>query len=433
MTGRIEPRLLKGFRDIDPTAMERRVYILNKIEKVFRLHSFAPLFTPTLEYLDILKGKMGEEADKLLFSFTDIGGREVGLRYEFTISLARYVAMNPNIRFPFKRYQIGSVFRAEKPQKGRFREFTQCDFDLVGSSSPIADAEIISVMYDVLNELCISEFKILMNDRRLLFSILEKLGVMKDMLLKASRLLDKIDRVGKEGVIKLLEEHKLLNESIKKFIEMSEPTTAYRDVMEEFSKMIDITKEVEEFTELMMTVNQMTDNDLRIVYSPALARGLDYYTGPVFEVVVEGVGLGSIAGGGRYDNMIGIFSGRDIPATGSSFGLDRLEEVLEKKNLFPSELGRPYCLVTIFGDETVKYSLDFYRQLHKEKIPAEIYLKPKNIGKQIGYADSRGFRYTVIIGPEEAGADKVKVKDMRTGEEKVLDKDGAIEFLKEGL
>jgi len=204
--------------------------------------------------------------------------------------------------------------------------------------------------------------------------------------------------------------------------------------MEEFSKMIDITKEVEEFTELMMTVNQMTGNDKRIVYSPALARGLDYYTGPVFEVVVEGVGLGSIAGGGRYDNMIGIFSGRDIPATGSSFGLDRLEEVLEKKNLFPSELGRPYCLVTIFGDETVKYSLDFYRQLHKEKIPAEIYLKPKNIGKQIGYADSRGFRYTVIIGPEEAGADKVKVKDMRTGEEKVLDKDGATtEFLKEGL
>jgi len=430
MKDKIEPRLLKGFRDISPEEMERRQCILKVIENVMVSHSFSPLLTPTIEYLDILKGKMGDEAERLLFSFTDSGGREVGLRYDFTVSLARFIAINPNIKLPFLRYQIGSVFRAEKPQKGRFREFTQCDFDIVGTDSPVADAEIISVMFDVMIKLGIKDFQIHINDRKLLFKILKELKIPETKIESACRILDKLDRIGKNGVITLLKDESLFNESIEKFIEISEASPNFKKTINELSNFGGIEKEIGQFLEFLNIVSMMTDNDRRIVFSPLLARGLDYYTGFVFEVFGKDVNLGSLAGGGRYDNMIGLFLGRAIPATGASFGLDRIEEEINRLNIFPEDLGRPFCLITMFGKETINISTKIYRELLNSGISIELYPEPKNISKQIGYADAKGFYFTIIIGPEEIEKDAIKIKDMKTGEEKLFTKEDAMKFLK---
>ncbi|MGQ9706639.1 MAG: histidine--tRNA ligase [bacterium] len=430
MKEKIQPKLLKGFRDIRPDEMVKRTYILKKIENVFLSHSFSPLSTPTIEYLDILKGKMGDEADKLLFSFIDTGGREVGLRYDFTVSLARFIAMNPNIKLPFKRYQIGSVFRAEKPQRGRFREFTQCDFDIVGTDSPVADAEIISVMFDVMIELGIKDFQIQINDRRLLFKILRELDIQEERILSICKILDKLDRIGKEGVISLLKEEALFNESIKIFIDISEPSFNYKKTIDKLTEVGEIEKESVQFLKFMNIVSTILDNDRRILFSPLLARGLDYYTGLVFEVLCESAGIGSIAGGGRYDNMIGLFSKRRIPATGASFGLDRIEEIVSKLDIFPKDIGRPFCLITIFGDETINESITIYRELLNSGIRVELYPEPKNIGKQIGYASSMGFLFAIIIGEDEIRENKIKIKNMNSGEEKLLRKNDTINFLK---
>jgi len=430
MKEKIKPKLLKGFRDIDPNKMKKRNYILNRIENVFIKHSFTPLSTPTIEYLEILKGKMGEEADKLLFSFTDAGGREVGLRYDFTVPLARFIAMNKNIKLPLRRYQVGSVFRAEKPQKGRFREFTQCDFDIIGTSSHIADAEIISVMYDVMIKLNIENFQIHINDRRLLSKILKELGISETKVETISRILDKMDKIGKDGIVGLLKEENLFTKQIERFIEISLPSSDYEKTLKILSGLVNMEEECSRFIEFMNIVSKMTDNNRRIVFSPLLARGLDYYTGLVFEVLCEGAGIGSLAGGGRYDNMIGILSGRNIPATGASFGLDRIEEVMNKSNILTEDLGRPFCLITIFGDETINESIEIYREMLNSGISVELYPEAKNIGKQIGYANSKGFYFTVILGQDEIRNNKIKVKIMETGEEKLFTREEAIKFLK---
>jgi len=429
----VEPRLLKGFRDIPPEQSAQRAHILGILRRQFTLYGFAPLETPTLEYLDILKGKMGEEADHLLFHFTDQGGRDVGLRYDFTVSLARFMAMNQSIKLPFKRYQIGSVFRAEKPQKGRFREFVQCDTDIVGTTSPYADSEIITLLRDCFLALGIKEFSIVVNDRRLLAKIFSAIGIPKDMVVPVSRALDKLDKVGTDEVMGELTEKCGDKQKAERLLAVCQIRDDWLETLKQIGLLTGDCVEVSTLRRQMEIIYAQLEGDERVVFNPALTRGLDYYTGTVFEVAAPQLELGSLGGGGRYDELIGLFLGKPIPAVGVALGLDRIQLAMEELELFPENLARTAVLVTVFGEELERESLVMVSRIRQAGISADIYTQAGNIGKQLGYANDRGYRYAVIIGPEESAQQKVKIKDMASGDEQVLSSDEGTKLLSERL
>ncbi len=377
----IEPRILKGFRDFLPKNVKKRQYVLNTLKKVFESYGFKPLETPTIEYEEILTGKYGEE-EKLMYKFEDNGGRKVALRYDQTVPLARVIAQYQNeIKYPFKRYQIQNVFRAENTQKGRYREFLQVDADIIGSSSLLSDTEIIEITIKCLKELGFKNFKVLINDRE------NFIQFSTDTI----RALDKIDKIDEAEVINVLMEKN--NWDIK-----------------EANKFLEDTKKLKPNKKLQEIINKFDE----IIFKPTLARGLDYYTGMIFETKIEGYNAGSVAGGGRYDNLIGIFTNKQIPAVGFSFGFDRLIEAMEELNLFPNNLQTTKALVTLPSLEKENKSLEIAAKLRKENINTEIYLGDNlDLEKQLKYADNKEIPYVVIIN------DKLILKDMqkRTQEE----------------
>lgn len=305
------PPTPKGFRDILPELAKKRREVINTIVGVLEESGFVPVETPTIEFAETLKGKYGEE-EKLIYEFTDRGGRELALRYDLTVPLARFVASNLNLiaKGPFRRYQIGQVFRGENPQKGRYREFTQLDFDSVGSDSLDEDAKIFSTYIKVFEKLGFRNFKVFVNDRDI-FSYFEKsLKLSQEQVTLVIRSIDKLKKIGKEGVIKLLTENGVKNAV---------------DIVDSFANI----KPTERINEIFSLAKKEGAKEERMQFMPTLARGLDYYTGTIFEVVVEGYKGGSVAGGGRYDNLIGIFAKRKIPAVGGTFGLDRIIDAIE--------------------------------------------------------------------------------------------------------
>src|SRR3989344_4059298 len=367
---RIEPKTLKGFRDFLPNQAKKRQYVINTLKSVFESYGFEPLETPALEYEEILLGKYGEEGDKLMYRFEDNGKRRVALRYDQTVPLARVVAQYANdLPVPFKRYQISNVWRAENPQKGRYREFLQCDIDIVGSSSPLSDAEIIAVAAKSLEKLGFKNFKILLNDREAFQEIVEEGKASEKEINSALRTIDKIKKISEDGVI---------NELDKSLFE----------------------------------------------FSPTLARGLDYYTGMIFEIEVQGYDGGSVAGGGRYDDLIGIFANKQVPAVGFAFGFDRLIEAMEQLDLFPKEFGNINALITIFSKELKEKSIKVYSTLRNKGLKLEIYLDENTpLEKQLKYADKKGILYTIIIGPKEARENKITLRNMKTGAQKTIEKE----------
>jgi len=379
----IEPRTLKGFRDFLPKDARKRQYVLETLKRVFESYGFEPLETPALEYEDILAGKYGTEGDKLMYRFEDNGKRKVAMRYDQTVPLARVVAQYQNeLPMPFKRYQIQNVWRAENTQKGRYREFLQVDADIVGTYSPLSDAEVISAVIKCLEVLGFKNFKINVNDREN-FANIDPSAILT---------IDKLKKIGKEGVLKELGEKGL-------------PTLALDEILNK--------KAGNKLKDVMDMVK-----DQRVVFDPALARGLDYYTGLIFEVEVEDYDGGSIAGGGRYDNLIGMFAGRDIPAVGFAFGFDRLIEAMNTLNLFPSELYTSKVLVAFASSEFQEKALKIAGELRNKKINCEVYLEDINLEKQLKYADKKQIPFVVIV--EE---NKLILKDMekRTQEESTLD------------
>ncbi len=303
------PPTPKGFRDIAPEQAKRRREVIGKIVQVLEEYGFVPIETPTIEFAETLEGKYGEE-ERLIYKFTDRGGRKLALRYDLTVPLARYVATY-NPKFPFRRYQIGQVFRGENPQKGRFREFTQFDFDSVGSDNPGEDATIIACAVKSMEALGISSFKILINDRSIFSQLVTRTATTEDKLPGIIRIIDKIKKIGREGVVDELIKSGYTQEQATYFlqeIESYQPTSNLQDIFKALGDL-GVTEDKYEF-------------------SPTLARGLDYYTGMIIEAEIEGYGGGSVGGGGRYDNLIGSFAKKDIPAVGFSFGLDRLLEIL---------------------------------------------------------------------------------------------------------
>lgn len=386
---------LKGFRDFLPEKMAIRNEVIKRLKQVFERYGFDELQTPSLEFQELLLGKYGKEAEKLMYLFDDPGKRKVGLRYDLTVPLARVVASNQEIPKPFKRYQIQPVWRAENTQRGRYREIYQCDIDIVGSASPISDAEILAVINDSLKSLGFSKFKIKINSREILFYSMENSDIPKVKWLTVAQSIDKLDKKERIEVEKELLEKGLSQNSIDRLfdnIKKAKPNEYLNKVISNAEKM------------------GVKDS---LEFSPTLSRGLDYYTGPIFETVVEEPKIGSITGGGRYDKLLKDLGGVDFPAVGTSIGLDRVCDVIEELNLWPNiSKTNSRILVTIFSEELREKSLEIAQILREKSINTEIFQNVESLDKQLKYADKKGIPYVAIIGPEEVEKNIVTLKDL---------------------
>lgn len=400
---------LKGFRDFLPEQAKKRQYVIDTLRSVFTSYGFEPLETPALEYEEILVGKYGEEGDKLMYRFTDNGDRKVAMRYDQTVPLARVVAQYTNVLpLPFKRYQIQPVWRAENTQKGRFREFLQCDIDTVGSASSLADAEIIALVAKSYEALGLKNFKILVNDRT----------VFAGLTPKAIAAIDKLSKIGPEKVREELKQRGFNPKILDDILEKRMPDS---------------------LAQIVSSAKKLGAPQDRIIFSPTLARGLDYYTGLIIEVAIDNYVGGSVGGGGRYDNLIGLFLNKQlIPAIGFSFGFDRIIEAMEEQNLFPSDLSTgARVLVTVFNADLVDTSIEISSRLRRVKrdsdsnnINVELWLDAETkIEKQLKYADQKGIPFVIIIGPEEKEKNMITLKNMKTREQKEITVEDLIDQL----
>ncbi len=449
----ITPQTLKGFRDFLPEDAMKRQYVIDIIRKTFELYGFGPLETPALEYEEVLLGKYGEEGDKLMYRFEDNGKRKVALRYDQTVPLARVVAQYQNeLPFPFKRYQIQPVWRAENTQKGRYREFLQCDIDTVGSSSINSDAEIIACVLKIIKSLGFKDYVMKINDKNELDKRLELIGVPSDKYVMVTREIDKKDKkdlseidqtlynsfgslsslptiVTASGTATFITDLKSdktvntisqwLNEPPKEIAKTLE-TAANQPNFKEFFELTDPDKSPF-FKSLKEQLKKMDVNDNELEFDRTLVRGLSYYTGSIFELKLKGDQSGSLGGGGRYDNLIGMFSETNIPAVGFAFGFDRTIEAMNTLNLFPADLTTVKVLITIFSPELQNLSLELSSQLRSKNINAEMYLDENDkLDKQLKYADKKGIPFVAIIGPEEVKENTVTLKNLKTKEQKTI-------------
>lgn len=411
----LEPRNLKGFRDFLPTEARKRQYVIDVLKTVFESFGFEPLETPALEYEELLIGKYGEEGDKLMYRFEDNGQRKVAMRYDQTVPLARVVTQHQNeLPLPFKRYQIQPVWRAENTQKGRYREFLQCDADIVGGTSSLSDAEIVALAAKTIETLGILNYKIYINDRKNLQFFINGDVLSTEKNTQVIRALDKLKKIGKVGV-----NEELINNGFSQ----NDITFLLNDIENKKPTIL--------LQEIMSNVTSFGINASKIEFSPTLARGLDYYTGLIFEIEIDNYTSGSICGGGRYDNLIGIFSERLIPAVGFAFGFDRLLESMEQLSLFPTSLQTTKVLVTIFSPDLKDKSIEISSILRINNINTELYLDENaKMEKQLKYANNKNIPYVVIIGPTEAEKNMVQLKNMETREQKEITIKELISILK---
>jgi histidyl-tRNA synthetase len=425
VAGKIKPRIYKGTRDFLPQEMVKRNYVLNIIKSIFEKFGFEPLETPSLELWETLSGKYGDEADRLTYRFKDRGDRDVGLRYDLTVPLSRVISLYPQIPKPFKRYQIQPVWRADKPQKGRFREFYQCDVDIIGSNSILADAEVIAITYQILKKLQFEEFTIRINSRKILTGITEVSGTPPKKEMEICRAIDKMDKIGLAGVKKELANRAIKKESISIILKILSIEGDNNNKLIELKNFLDQSQDglngISEMRDLMTYLSYYEIPDKNIVVDLKLARGLDYYTGPIYETNVVKPKIGSITGGGRYDNLIGLFSGQPNPATGTTIGLERIITVMEEMNLFPENISTSIeVLVTVFDETTLPYSISIANLLRKEGINADLYTGQSKLRGQIGLANDKGIPYVIIAGPDEKDKKSVTLKDMKSGEQRII-------------
>ena len=412
----------RGTRDLLPEAMHRRLHVIARIREVFQRFGFEPLETPAIERIETLMGKYGDEGEKLIFRILERGegGREgkadLALRYDLTVPLARVMAMNAGTPLPFKRYQVQPVWRADRPQKGRFREFYQCDADIVGSRSRVADAECIAIADVAIAALGFERFEVRVNHRALLRAIVAAAGApeREGEVLVA---IDKLDKIGREGVT-----NELLGRGLdagvidRLWAILAEPASldAVAAAVGEAASA-----PAEELREVIANARALGAS--HVVFDATLARGLGYYTGPVFEAVLTDGGVGSVSGGGRYDGLIGMFSGRDVPAVGVSLGLERLLTVMEERGMLQGAGTRTRALVTIFSADLAQDALTTARGLRAAGIDTEAWLgEPGSLGKQFKYAAGKGIPFAIVRGPSEVEAGTANVKDLRSGEQRVV-------------
>ncbi|MEJ7839013.1 MAG: histidine--tRNA ligase [Thermomicrobiales bacterium] len=416
-----KPQILKGFRDYLPQQMLLRQHVIDLFRTVFERHGFEPLDTPTLEYMEILTGKAGEN-EKLMYHFLDQGDREVGLRYDLTVPLARFVAMHQNdIVLPFKRYHIAPVWRAEKPQRGRFREFWQCDADIVGSPAMTADAEAVSVLVDALHEVNLSRAVVHINHRKLLSAMALLAGVEADRAPAVFRAVDKLAKIGADGVKRELLSREISEASANRVIELVTATGTNDELLDAAADQLAETPggpaAVTELRDLVRHIESLGVPRHSWTIDLSLARGIDYYTGPVYEAIVDEPNIGSVAGAGRYDGLIGTFLGRDIPATGMSLGMERIIEVIHAFDLLPSRTTVSDVFVAC-TPETLSDASHIARTLRTHGFNADLSLTTqRSLGEQLRYADRKSIPFAIIVGTEEIGRQVVTIKNLKTGEQ----------------
>ena len=462
---REKPSLPKGTRDFGPAVVVKRNYIFGVIKRTFEKFGYQPLETPAMEQLSVLTGKYGDEGDQLIFKILNSGDflaktkqedidegfkhltrkiSEKALRYDLTVPFARYVVMNRNeISFPFKRYQIQPVWRADRPQRGRYREFYQCDADVVGTDTLLCEAEIVQMINEVLTTLGLTDFTIKINHRGILAGIAEAIGE-KGREGDICVAIDKLDKIGQEGVRKELLERGITEEAVDKLESLYNLEGTNEAVLEQLQSILGETAEgqrgLKDLHEVWMYLKSLNSKALsaqnesgnpRLMLDVTLARGLSYYTGCIFEVKVNNVNMGSISGGGRYDNLTGMFGMPGVSGVGFSFGVDRIYDVLEELQLFPdsSQVGTK-ALIVQFDRESELYALPVLQQLRDAGIASELYPEPAKLKKQMGYADQKNIPYVILIGSEEMASGKLKLRNMALGEQQDLAIEDIISQLK---
>jgi histidyl-tRNA synthetase len=417
----IQPRTLKGFRDYLPEAMIPREWIVDTARRVYRSYGFRPIDTPALEYLEILTGKGSDETDKQLYRFEDHGGRIVGMRFDPTVPLARFVAQHQQeLGLPFKRYHIATVWRGENTQTGRYREFMQCDFDTIGVRDFTADIEMVLVINDLFRELGVENVTVRVNHRAVLNGMLEKLGL-ADRSAVVLRALDKLSKIGREGVVEeLARTAQTTAKQSEQLLALASLTGGNDEVLAELRGLVqgNATGEcgVAELADLATAVAASGVPATRIVLDPSIARGLDYYTGIIVETNLNDLaGIGSVASGGRYDNLAGVYTNQKLPGVGASLGLDRLLAALQELGRVPGAKTPAPVLLCMFDATRRNDYLKLAAQLRAVGLGVELYPEPKKLGKQLQYADKQGFRVALILGEAEFTAAQCQVKDLQSG------------------
>src|SRR5690606_38837754 len=449
-----KPSIPKGTRDFSPEEVSKRQFIFDTIRHQFQLFGYAPIETPSFENLSTLTGKYGEEGDRLIFKILNSGDylakadekllqekesqklistiSEKALRYDLTVPFARYVVQHQNeITFPFKRYQMQPVWRADRPQKGRFREFYQCDADVVGSDSLLQEVELVSLYDAVFTELKVP-VEIHFNNRKILSGLAEVANI-SDKLIDFTVALDKLDKIGEQKVKEEMLERGISAEAIEKLSPLFTMSGEFQSQLNSLESILNSSevgmKGIEEVRFVFEKVQKLGLKSAELVLNLTLARGLDYYTGAILEVKAKGVQLGSIGGGGRYDDLTGIFGLKGLSGVGISFGLDRIYLVLEELNLFPESIQNTLDVLFVnFGEREAEKALELVKELRNRNIRSEVYPDASKMKKQMQYADKKAVKFVVIIGEEELNSGKVTLKNMQSGEQSTLSIEELIDY-----
>ncbi|GIW81819.1 MAG: histidine--tRNA ligase [Gemmatales bacterium] len=434
----IEPRTLKGFRDYLPEDQILRERLLDKVRHVYRSYGFVPIDTPALEYTEILLGKGGEESDRLIYRFRDHGGRDVALRFDLTVPFARFAAQHINqLGTPFKRYHMGPVWRGENTAHGRFREFWQCDFDIIGTTSNAADLETVLVIHDLMTTLGFERFSIRINNRLVLNGLLEEIDL-AEQTTNVLRALDKLGKIGREGVIAEMAEKGVPAEQAQRVLDMATIEGSNDDILmrlaKEFGSSDKAMEGIRRLRELLAAASAAGIHQDRLQIDVSIARGLDYYTGTIYETFLDDLPqIGSVCSGGRYDNLASLFTKQVLPGVGASLGLDRLLAAMDGLHLNAKTGATAPVLIIQFIEEKLGEYQRLGRTLRAAGIGAEVFPEAKKIGQQLKYADRRGFRLAVLAGPDELAANQVKVKNLATGQEEVVAADELVAVVKKAL
>jgi histidyl-tRNA synthetase len=456
---KLKPTLAKGTRDFSPIVMEKRNYIFNTIKIVFKKYGYSEIQTPSFENLDTLTGKYGEEGDQLIFKILNSGDylskiskdqlstipskgltsiiSEKALRYDLTVPFARYVVMHQNeITYPFKRYQIQPVWRADRPQRGRYREFYQCDADVVGSESLLNEAEFIAIYFEVLQKLGLKDFSIKINNRKVLAGIADVLD-RSNLLIEMTVAIDKLDKIGVSGVVKELIERGFSEENVERLNPILQSSGSVDDQLNVLNSFLNDSaigkKGIEEIKEVIAYVNILNPQILdKLQLDITLARGLNYYTGTILEVKTNEVVMGSIGGGGRYDDLTGMFGLAGLTGVGISFGADRIYDVLEELNLFPvdTEEGTK-ILISNFDSAAERYALPLLQKLRAQGVAAEIYPNAAKLKKQMSYAHTKNIPFVILVGEEEIQNGVYTLKDMKSGDQHQFNEAELLKYLKQ--
>ena len=450
-----KPTIPKGTRDFLPQDVARRNYIFDTIKSVFKMYGFAPIETPSFELSSTLMGKYGEEGDRLIFRILNSGEKmkradlsalqednlprfanslsEKALRYDLTVPFARFVVQHQNeLTFPFKRYQIQAVWRADRPQHGRYQEFFQCDADVVGSDSLLCELELIQIFDAVLSRFNLPGFTIKINNRKLLSGIVELIGE-SEKLVDIVVAIDKLDKIGKEGVITELENKGISSKAIVAIQPLFDLQGTNKEKLDKMAAFLSESKiglkGVEELRSIFSLLDKIEFNHEKIEFDITLARGLNYYTGAIFEVLAHDVKMGSICGGGRYDDLTGLFGLKDLSGVGISFGADRIYDILKELDLFPKYLTEGLTVLFVnFGEKETEIALKLAVSLRDKSIDCEVYPSPAKMQKQLKYANDRGVKFVAIIGEEEIKLGKITLKNMESGEQILMDKPSFINY-----